>query len=247
MSNLMMHCGGSVVTRDEVKAVTTPPHTKTHFPMPHGEVLDIVQDSLGKFGFEIKSERHGLSATQDSYFGVLDLSHPTSSSEEYTWAVGIRNSHDKTLSAGMVAGSRVFVCDNLAFSGEVKVFRKHTRHVEKDFIDMVGDSMVPIYNEFITIDKRAASYKDVEVQDNQAHDIIIRAYDEGAIGSRDIPNVLKEWREPEFEDFQERDLWSLYNAFTFTHLKLGDPRLLIKRQTALNRVCDVESGLVLPA
>jgi hypothetical protein len=32
--------------------------------------------------------------------------------------LGLRNSHDKRFPAGLVGGSAVFVCDNLAFSGE---------------------------------------------------------------------------------------------------------------------------------
>jgi len=48
------------------------------------------------------------------------------------WAVGLRNSHDKTFPAGLVAGTRVFVCDILAFSGLIQIRRKHTRFAARD-------------------------------------------------------------------------------------------------------------------
>ena len=46
------------------------------------------------------------------------------------FVVGVRNSHDKSFPAGLVIGASIFVCDNLSFSGEVKLARKHTVHVE---------------------------------------------------------------------------------------------------------------------
>jgi hypothetical protein len=57
---------------------------------------------------------------------------------EWTWAVGIRNSHDKTFPAGLVAGTKVFCCDNLAFSGEVQISRKHTRFAERDLTHLTA-------------------------------------------------------------------------------------------------------------
>ncbi len=34
-----------------------------------------------------------------------------------------------------------------------------------------------------------------------------------------LPRVIKEWREPTFDDFRDRTYWSLFNAFTAV---LGD-------------------------
>ena len=52
--------------------------------------------------------------------------------EDYCWVLGLRNSHDKTFPAGIVAGAQLFICDNLSFSGEVKFARKHTSHIVRD-------------------------------------------------------------------------------------------------------------------
>ncbi len=44
------------------------------------------------------------------------------------FSIGIRNSHDKSLRLGLTAGLRVFVCSNMAFSGEfTPVLAKHTK------------------------------------------------------------------------------------------------------------------------
>jgi hypothetical protein len=51
--------------------------------------------------------------------------------------VGIRNSHDKAFAAGIIAGAQVLVCDNLCFSGEILLARKHTGHIHYDLPVMV--------------------------------------------------------------------------------------------------------------
>nr|MBS0019438.1 hypothetical protein [Gammaproteobacteria bacterium] len=43
--------------------------------------------------------------------------------------VGLRGSYDQTLPRGLAVGSRVFVCDNLAFSGEVTIKTKQTTFI----------------------------------------------------------------------------------------------------------------------
>jgi hypothetical protein len=42
------------------------------------------------------------------YFGLLQIANG-SSHADYSWVLGIRNSHDKRLPAGLVLGSQVFV------------------------------------------------------------------------------------------------------------------------------------------
>jgi len=48
------------------------------------------------------------------------------SAADFALVVGLRNSHDKSFPAGLVIGASVLVCDNLSFSGEVRLARKHT-------------------------------------------------------------------------------------------------------------------------
>jgi len=52
---------------------------------------------------------------------------------DYTDAVGLRNSHDKSFPIGIAFGSRVFVCDNLAFIGDQVIRRKHTVKAKREF------------------------------------------------------------------------------------------------------------------
>ena len=45
------------------------------------------------------------------------------------FSIGIRNSHDKSMRLGLTVGYRLFVCENMAFSGDFEpVLAKHSKN-----------------------------------------------------------------------------------------------------------------------
>jgi len=66
--------------------------------------------------------------------------------------------------------------------------------------------------------------------------------DVGICTNRLIPAVLHEWREPRHPEFQERDVWSLFNSFT-SAMKDGNLAELPKCMEALHGLLDVAVGL----
>ena len=72
--------------------------------------------------------------------------------------------------------------------------------------------------------------------------VIIRATDVNVCSNRLIPEVLHEWREPRHEVFEQRNVWSLFNAFT-EFLKVGNLANLHKRTEALHSLLDTHAGL----
>ena len=97
--------------------------------------------------------------------------HAQTTSEDYCWVLGLRNSHDKTFPAGIVAGASVFVCDNLSFSGEIKFARKHTRFIVRDLPQLVSRSIGLLLAKWHDQDKRIEAYKEAEITDTEAHDL----------------------------------------------------------------------------
>src|SRR5207247_883637 len=129
--NLVLHCGARAVARRDVIDVPTPGSTETWTPIPHIALVGEVERTLKTNGLIVGSQAHSLSHDAARYFGLMEIRR-TQSDEDYCWILGLRNSHDKTFPAGVVAGMTVFVCDNLSFSGEVKLARKHTRFIVRD-------------------------------------------------------------------------------------------------------------------
>src|SRR5262245_38317931 len=131
MSGLMLHSGGRVVTLDELRECHTPEPVGRWHPVSHVKVLDSVKETLHGAGYVVRAEKYGIARDGARFFGVLDLETPLVAG--VSLSVGVRNSVDKSFPLGFAAGSRVFVCDNLAFRAELLVRRKHTVNGMKAF------------------------------------------------------------------------------------------------------------------
>ena len=132
-STLMNHRGAREVLRDELAAIEAPPPTKTWYPIAHRAVLDSVWSTLEGAGFQIRQSRLSLAHGDARFFGTLDLATPIS--DGVSLAVGIRNSTDQSFPIGFCCGQRVFVCDNLAFTSEIVVSKKHTRFGQERYLE----------------------------------------------------------------------------------------------------------------
>jgi len=239
--NLILHCGAHAVDLDEVASVKTPRATETWQPIPHRQLIQTVQRTLASTNLTIGTQAHSLTHDGARYFGLMEI-HGRRTSDDYCLVVGLRNSHDKTFPAGIVAGASVFVCDNLSFSGEVKFARKHTTYINRDLPQLVERAIGQLNTLWHDQDKRITAYKENGIDDSDAHDLIIRSTDVGVMSNRLIPSVLHEWREPRHREFEGRTVWTLFNAFT-SALKDGNLAELPKRTEALHGLLDVCVGL----
>ncbi len=239
---MLLHCGAELVSRAQLCEVPTPQNTSTWYPLPHSRVYREVLDQLEGCGFLVTEEAHALSHDGARYFGVLNITLPGRGIFDWSWAVGIRNSHDKTFPAGLVAGTKVFCCDNLAFSGEVQISRKHTRFALRDLRHLTARAVGELGGKLESLDQRILCYSETWLSDQRAHDIVIRALDAGAITTTQVPEVLHEWREPSHREFQARTAWSLFNAVTEVH-KGVNPHTVCRRGEALYGLFDAETGV----
>jgi len=120
--SLILHTGGKPVSYDELRAISTPAATETHLPLPHHELVEMVRFTLSYHGHEVVEEHHATAHDGMRYFGMMAL---RSSYGDYGDIIGLRNSNDRSFPIGLAFGSRVFVCDNLAFMGDHVIRRKH--------------------------------------------------------------------------------------------------------------------------
>ncbi len=238
--NLILHCGAEAVERDALKSVRTPVATPTWQPVPHLRLVEQVERALAASQLTVVNQAHALSHGGDRYFGLLQVQNG-GVNPDYAWVLGLRNSHDKRFPAGIVAGAAVFVCDNLSFSGEVQLARKHTTRIERDLPMLTERAIGQLVERWHSQDVRIVRYREAAINDATAHDLMIRAVDVGVLPCSNLPKVLTEWREPTHPEFQPRNTWSLFNAFTEA-LK-GNLPLLPRRTQALHGLMDAHVGL----
>lgn len=239
--NLFLHCGGQTVSREALAQVHTPGATESWHPIPHLQLIETIEKTLTFTNLKVGSFAHSLSHEGARYFGLMEIRN-CDNAHDHCWVLGLRNSHDKTFPAGIVAGASVFVCDNLSFSGEVKLARKHTRHIVRDLPLLVEQGIGRLMEKWHDQSTRFAAYREKRLGGAAAHDLVIRAIDVGVCSNRQIPSVLNEWRVPRHEEFKTRNVWSLFNAFTET-LKEGSLTELPKRTQALHALLDTHVGL----
>ena len=112
---LIAHCGTSKVARNELKTIPVPSGTNTFKPIPHHEVVEALVETLGFRYIGVVRDEYAVSPDGMKMFGVLDLE---TSFDGCRFAIGIRNSNDRSMRLSICCGVRVFVCDNLAFQGD---------------------------------------------------------------------------------------------------------------------------------
>ena len=198
------------VDRDALALVPTPNPTQTWRPVPHIDVVEAVESAIANRGMTIESERFGLARDSQKMFGVITLARQNN--PEWTRCIGIRNSHDQSFAAGICCGVSVLVCSNLCFGGEFVIKRRHTSGI--DLFAMVEETIDAMADSYLAFEERLLNLHDIGVTDNQARIFIVKAAEYGAIPSCDILAVFNEYLDPRHDEFRERSMWSLMNAFT---------------------------------
>ena len=209
---LVLHVNAKPVEYDSLHALETPPATQTHVPLPHFRLVDLVKTTVGMYGHEVIAEHHGVTADGARYFGLLSLKSPYTGYED---TVGLRNSHDKSFPISVGFGSRVFVCDNLAFIADQSIKRRHTANLKAHLPGLIGELIEPLALHREAQHRTFERYRHTMLTDERADHAIMTMFRQGIINVQRIPEVLKEWDEPSFEDFAERNAWRLFNAATY--------------------------------
>lgn len=239
--NLMLHCGASHVERSEIGQVELPASTRSFIPINHDYFVDMVQDRMEDRGLRVLSEAHGLTKNGANYFGMFEVVGRDARSD-YSTVIGLRNSHAKEFAAMIAVGSGVFVCDNLAFSGEVVIGHKHTTNV----LEYLPLRIAAAMDQVIRLDDhqeiRYDRYKETDFADKDAEFHIVELFRKGALNTRSLPKVVSEWDEPSHEEFKQNNVWKLFNAATEAY-KGTSPEWIQKMSGELHRhldtVCEV--------
>lgn len=234
----MLHAGAKPVDYDGLRNLPIPAATASHVPVAHSAVVDMVKYALGYHGHEVTDEDYGVTDDGARFFGVLSLK---SDYGDYTDTVGLRNSHDKRFPVGISFGSRVFVCDNLAFIGDHVIRRKHTVNVKRDLPGLVAEVIEPLKGKRLLQSESFAAYKDAVLTDGDADRLIMQLYRRGVINVTRIADVLEAYENPP-HDWGDKTAWRLFNATTYA--LAGKVAENPAQTTLLHNVIDAEFEIV---
>jgi uncharacterized protein DUF932 len=240
---LIVHRGGWEATKADLAAVPVPEPTESYHPVPYGRFVEEVELHVPRFGLRIESEAFALAKGGNQMFGVLTCANGKAAGD-YALAIGIRSSYDRSLAVGVTAGgTRCFVCDNLAFFGEVTAQRKHTAHVFRDLPDLIYRMLGQVSSMRSRIDNEIAAMKVRELPPAHAHHLMVEAVKASVVPASRLPKVIEAWERPRHEEFQPRTAWSLFNAFTEVQ-KSASPRLQMEESLRLSALFRLELQLL---
>jgi len=235
----------------------TPAGTETHTPIPHGLLVDYTRKALDRAGLEIKEEEHALARGDLRYFGGFALKGDDIKGDDRNLVLGLRNSHDKAFAASICIGNQMIVCENLCFSSDIKLARRHTMNILTDLPRVLSSAVSRVVSHWNAMGDRINSYKQSEITRTQASDLMIDLVDSKAFSARDVYKTVKEFEAPRHAEFKGNTLWNLYNACT-ENLKGGDlsklPARTMQMQSIFDRlaghqpnIIDVEDAVILPS
>jgi len=234
MSDLIVHAGGWKASRADLASVPLPEETASYVPVPHQRLIEELELHIPRFGFTITQETFALARDGAQMFGVISAINGSNQSD-YCLAIGVRNSYDRSLAVGIVTGSRVFCCDNLAFSGEVQAERKHTVNVFRDLPDMLYRMLGNVSVMKARQDAEIQAMKLLPLATRDADHLMVEAVRRDALPASKLPLVLEAWENPKHPEFEERNAWSLFNAFTEVS-KSRSPQLQMDSTLRLSNV-----------
>lgn len=209
-NRLMVHAGARRVTREELSTLPTPASTNTHKVIPHHEVINQLEESLSFRHIQIVRGEYAIAKDGARLFSLLEVD---AEYEGVRFAIALRNAHDKSMTLAMTAGYRVFICDNMAMSGDFKpLAAKHTRNF--DLIDALSIGVDRLQRGWEPLRERINFMREKTLPITTAQALIYRAFTEGKFPIRLLRSVHKNYFEPQHDEFRSRSVWSLSNAFT---------------------------------
>lgn len=205
------------ITRADLEFLPVPPATDTFQPIAHKVLVDAIDEALALRRFQIVRSEFAASLDGMKLFGLLEIN---AAMEGIRFAIGLRNSNDKSMRLGLVAGYRVQVCDNMMFQGDFNpLLAKHTKGL--DLIESVSIGIDRIHRGFAPLEKAINLKRLMQIADDEARVLIYQAFLEEKFPISLIKDVHRNYFDPPFEDFRERTLWSLENAFTESFKELN--------------------------
>ncbi len=240
IGKLLTHTGAMRVSREDLRDIQTPTPTPTWKPIGHSELIEALQQELAKRSLVVREEAYAIQRQGALLFGVLDLRWRET--DEFAAAIGLRTANDKSLSIQMAVGFRVFVCDNLAFSGDlIALKRKHTARLD------LASEMVKALDRYqegiIRLEAGIGRLKGTPVSDTRAKEILFDVFEKGILPVRFLKPVSATYfsSPPEAIEADPRTLWSLHNAVT-RHIQHLPPAPAFQSTTRLGRLFGLGSG-----
>lgn len=216
----------TVMTRYQLSTLPPVEITDTHKPVPHIDLIQGIDMVLGENGIYVGAEKFAVNRHGNALFGVMDLkaSPNLPSIKDFSAAMAIRTSNDKTMSIQLGVGARVMVCDNMALHSDmIALKKKHTSGL--DLIGELREAVKRFIEKYWTMSLQFEDMKNVSITADQARLRIYDIFAREILANRYFPLVHQAYfgliHDTESTEMVPYDpiyggtMWALHNAFTW--------------------------------
>jgi hypothetical protein len=218
---LLLHCGAAHVTHDELAHLPVPDaRGSRHAVRPFVDDVDIVLDQFQNIGARVEDTAYGV-LTRDGmparFFGLIELQLPNvAGSDDFGLMVGLRGIYDQTLPRGLAVGSRVFVCDNLAFSGEVTIKTKQTTYIGQRLPRLIAQAVDRIPALALAQSAKFDAYRNTTIGQRAGDAMLVELVRRGALAPSQLGVAIAQWDTPSHQEHADLgwSVWRLHNAIT---------------------------------
>lgn len=215
----------------ELKTLPVVEPTKSWNPVPHYNIVDILESRIKQANVPVVSRQIELNQRQQQMFGNYVLEGDAKTQ----FSIGFRNSTNKSLAIGFCAGLNIVVCSNLQFSGDWLAFRKHSANLTLDEVAELTDNAIEFLptmkSDFLS---RIKNYTKVPLQDDRFKSTVFDMMKEDVIPSNQFRSFLDCVElEREVKDNKGQTLSLIYNATTRLY-----------KDKSLNRIATVTPRLL---
>lgn len=210
--SMILHCGAATVTREEVDNVPQAARLgRRHYPVSHGDLLRHVETALVGLGVTVANAAYALNHQGAQMFALFHLGLGDNTLRA---VIGIRNDNQQRFAASIVGGTSVFVCDNLAFSGEIFAGHKHTRFAQATLPGRISSALRGLPQLARHEIERHQRLEQIAMPKGMSDRLIMESVRRNVIPPSAVRKLDAEWREPSHDEFKPRTLWSWENAGT---------------------------------
>jgi Domain of unknown function (DUF932) len=209
---LVAHAGAEYIDREGLKTLETPEPTESWTPIPHYDLVQALEGQLRARGIAIVKEQFAVQKAK--LFGLIDTDYAVD--EEGCASLGIRTANDKSLALQLAIGKRIFICDNMAFHGDlIALRRKHTGNLDlhKEFAEGIGRYV----REYPKLQENITWWKERVVSKERGKQLMYDIFRQKIVPTRLFHPAAADW-----EAAEDKTMWRLQNCVS-NHIKVLKP------------------------
>jgi hypothetical protein len=208
---------GNKVSRTELLGFLPPEGTDTWKPIAHSSLVDTLEGEIVRRGLSIRREEYAVSNNGTRLFGIMDIEGFDNGGTGA--ALALRAGNDKSLPVQIIVANRVFVCDNMAFSGQGGTIALKKRHTKRlDLASEISPALDRYFEALPIMSNLIERMQNHSLSTACVNALLIESFTSPAspLPIRLLPTVKALY----FDDTEQRDkfpdrsLWSLNNAYT---------------------------------